>query len=163
DRLAVAAVAVAVTGGDASGLAIGLGGARQDGAPHVTTDAGGASVLVVPVAALDETRVVTVKVVADPEVPSRAFLGVTAVAGEVSGLPGPVETMQAAFDVTAPRYALPPDQVLSTFPPASARGSFTSRLPQVVLRRRTLPWERSTKAADGTLLSTLTEAQLDVT
>ncbi|GAB3589989.1 hypothetical protein GCM10027446_03710 [Angustibacter peucedani] len=83
--------------------------------------------------------------------------------GEVSGLPGPVETMQTAFDVTAPRYALPPDQVLSTFPPASARGSFTSRLPQVVLRRRTLPWERSTKAADGTPLAGLTDAQLDVT
>jgi hypothetical protein len=38
---------------------------------------------------------------------------------------------------------MPPDQILSTFPPASARGYFASRLPQVVLRRRTIPWERS--------------------
>ncbi len=83
--------------------------------------------------------------------------------GAVSGLPGPVESLNAALDVTAPRYALPPDQVLSTFPPASARGSFTSRLPQVVLRRRTLPWERSRVSADGTPLENLSEAQLKTT
>ncbi|GMA88978.1 hypothetical protein GCM10025868_42280 [Angustibacter aerolatus] len=65
------------------------------------------------------------------------------VTGEVSGLPGPVEPLQAAVDVRAPRYALPPDQVLSTYPPATSEGAFGTRLPQVVLRRRTIPWERS--------------------
>jgi hypothetical protein len=79
--------------------------------------------------------------------------------GEVTGLPGSVEALQTAIDVTAPRFALPPDQVLSTFPPASARGAFTSRLPQVVIRRRTIPWERSEFTAGGAPLSTLTPEQ----
>ncbi len=69
--------------------------------------------------------------------------------GEITGMPGPVEPMPAAVDIVAPRYALPPDQILSTFPPAGARGAFTSRLPQIVLRRRTLPWERSPDLAPG--------------
>jgi hypothetical protein len=81
------------------------------------------------------------------------------VSGEVTGLPGTVEPLQAAIDITAPRFTLPPDQVLSTFPPASARGAFTSRLPQIVVRRRTLPWERSEFAADGRRLSDLTPEQ----
>ena len=38
---------------------------------------------------------------------------------------------------------MPTDQVLSTFPPANAEGSFSDRLPQIVLKRRTLPWERN--------------------
>lgn len=79
--------------------------------------------------------------------------------GEVTGLPGTVEPLQSAIDVTAPRFALPPDQVLSTFPPASARGAFTSRLPQVVIRRRTLPWERSEVTAGGVPLNTLPPEQ----
>lgn len=90
---------------------------------------------------------------ANPPLPAGPYT----LTGAVGGLPGEVETMHAAIDVTAPRYALPPDQVLSTFPPASARGAFSSRLPQVVLRRRTLPWERSQFAADGTPLDGLDE------
>jgi hypothetical protein len=81
------------------------------------------------------------------------------VTGEVTGLPGTVEALQTALDITAPRFALPPDQVLSTFPPASARGAFTARLPQIVVRRRTLPWERSEFTADGRRLSELTPEQ----
>jgi hypothetical protein len=53
-----------------------------------------------------------------------------------------VETQHAHIRVRAPRYQLPPDQVLSTFPPAGADGSFGARLPQIVIKRRTLPWER---------------------
>ena len=45
--------------------------------------------------------------------------------------------------VTSPRYRMPPDQILSTFPPANAEGAFEARLPQIVLKRRTLPWERA--------------------
>jgi hypothetical protein len=44
--------------------------------------------------------------------------------------------------VSSPRYVMPPDQILSTFPPAMAEGDFSGRLPQIALKRRTLPWER---------------------
>jgi hypothetical protein len=52
------------------------------------------------------------------------------------------ETLDSHLEVTAPRFALPADQLLSTFPPNQGQGSFSTRLPQVVLKRRTLPWER---------------------
>jgi hypothetical protein len=48
--------------------------------------------------------------------------------------------------VNSPRYRMPPDQILSTFPPANAEGSYETRLPQIVLKRRTLPWERAVDA-----------------
>ena len=35
--------------------------------------------------------------------------------------------------VSSPRYVMPPDQILSTFPPAMAEGDFGSRLPQIAL------------------------------
>ncbi len=44
--------------------------------------------------------------------------------------------------VTSPRFRMPPDQILSTFPPANSEGAYESRLPQIVLKRRTLPWDR---------------------
>jgi len=55
----------------------------------------------------------------------------------------PVETGQTFFTVDAPRFALPADQLLSTYPPANGNGAYSERLPQVVLKRRTLPWERA--------------------
>jgi hypothetical protein len=58
----------------------------------------------------------------------------------------PVAELPTHVTVRSPRYALPPDQVLSTFPPAGSEGSYGSRLPQVVIRRRSLPWERSVQA-----------------
>jgi len=64
----------------------------------------------------------------------------------ISAAGTPIPPLDAFFDVTAPRYALPPDQILSTFPPNRAAGAFSTRLPQVVLRRRTLPWERRAAA-----------------
>ncbi len=54
-----------------------------------------------------------------------------------------VATGDTHFTVRSPRFVLPPDQVLSTFPPANSEGSYGSRLPQVVIKRRTLPWERT--------------------
>ncbi|MDH5545469.1 MAG: hypothetical protein OEZ43_07750 [Gammaproteobacteria bacterium] len=53
-----------------------------------------------------------------------------------------VDRSEIHIRVRSPRYLLPPDQVLSTFPPANSSGSYGSRLPQVVIKRRTLPWER---------------------
>lgn len=61
-------------------------------------------------------------------------------AQEVVG--GPTQPYTGHLRISSPRYRLPPDQMLSTYPPANAEGAFESRLPQVVLRRRTLPWER---------------------
>jgi hypothetical protein len=49
--------------------------------------------------------------------------------------------------IRSPRYLLPPDQILSTYPPANSFGSYGSRLPQVVIKRRTLPWERRLEGA----------------
>ena len=57
-----------------------------------------------------------------------------------------VDAHQSFLEVTAPRFALPADQILSTFPPNRAAGAFSTRLPQIVLRRRTLPWERRAAA-----------------
>jgi hypothetical protein len=54
----------------------------------------------------------------------------------------PVEDLPIHFRVRSPRFALPPDQVLSTFPPANSEGNYGMRLPQIVIKRRTLPWER---------------------
>jgi hypothetical protein len=55
---------------------------------------------------------------------------------------GAVEQQNSHLRVTAPRFQLPPEQMLSTFPPANSVGAYESRLPQIVLKRRTLPWER---------------------
>jgi hypothetical protein len=62
--------------------------------------------------------------------------------GEQQVAGGPVAPYDGHLRLASPRYAMPADQILSTFPPANAQGAFSSRLPQVVLRRRTLPWER---------------------
>jgi hypothetical protein len=54
----------------------------------------------------------------------------------------PIDTLDTHVRVRSPRYFLPPDQVLSTYPPANTEGSYGMRLPQIVIKRRTLPWER---------------------
>jgi hypothetical protein len=59
-----------------------------------------------------------------------------------------VAPLETYVEVTSPRYQLPPDQVLSTYPPANSEGSYGSRLPQVVIKRRTLPWERTVAGGD---------------
>lgn len=55
----------------------------------------------------------------------------------------PVDDTQFHLDITAPRFVMPPDQILSTFPPAGFQGDWRERMPQIVLKRRTLPWERN--------------------
>lgn len=62
---------------------------------------------------------------------------------EQTGLPFGVAPEHTHITVAAPRYTMPTDQILSTFPPANAEGAFGDRLPQIVLKRRTLPWERN--------------------
>jgi hypothetical protein len=55
----------------------------------------------------------------------------------------PVDDTQFRVQIDSPRYAMPPEQILSTFPPAGSQGDWRERLPQIVLKRRTLPWERN--------------------
>jgi hypothetical protein len=66
---------------------------------------------------------------------------------EQRNLPFEVEPEHTHLQVAAPRYVMPTDQILSTFPPANAEGAFGDRLPQIVLKRRTLPWERNPAGA----------------
>lgn len=60
--------------------------------------------------------------------------------GDTTSLP--VNTLNTHFNVTAPRFKLPPDQVLMTFPPANSEGAYEDRLPQIVLKKKSLPWDR---------------------
>ena len=66
---------------------------------------------------------------------------------EQTGLPFTVAPETTHVTVAAPRYTMPTEQILSTFPPANAEGAFGDRLPQIVLKRRTLPWERNPAGA----------------
>jgi hypothetical protein len=72
--------------------------------------------------------------------------------GAIEDMPhGPVDPIDAQLVVSAPRFTMPPDQILSTFPPANRAGAFQDTLPQIVLKRRTLPWERRLDPADEQL------------
>lgn len=51
--------------------------------------------------------------------------------------------------VEGPRFALPADMVSARFPPVEGTGEYEAVLPHVVLRRKTLPWERTAAAADA--------------
>jgi len=47
------------------------------------------------------------------------------------------------FEVDGPRWTLSPDEIAAVIPPRNGTGAFAETLPQIVLHRRTLPWERS--------------------
>ena len=53
-----------------------------------------------------------------------------------------VGAVDAYFVLEGPRFALPATEVVAVHPPRNALGAFDEFLPQVVLGRRTLPWER---------------------
>lgn len=65
----------------------------------------------------------------------------------------PTVPLDTHINVTAPRFKLPPDQALMTFPPANSEGAYEARLPQIVLKKRTLPWDRKA-APTGTVIKT---------
>ncbi|GGH43667.1 hypothetical protein GVY41_01290 [Frigidibacter albus] len=67
----------------------------------------------------------------------------------------PTAPLATHINVTAPRFKLPPDQALMTFPPANSEGAYEARLPQIVLKKRTLPWDRKA-APTGTVIKTQT-------
>lgn len=53
-------------------------------------------------------------------------------------------------EVLAPRFALPSEDVHSVHPPGRASGHYSHELPQIVLGRRMLPWERRVTAEPST-------------
>jgi hypothetical protein len=63
----------------------------------------------------------------------------------------PTAPHEANIRVTSARFKLPPDQILSVFPPANSEGAYESRLPQIVIKRRALPWERAPDPADRSI------------
>jgi hypothetical protein len=63
----------------------------------------------------------------------------------------PTGEHNANLRVTSVRFKMPPDQILSVYPPANSEGAYEARLPQIVIKRRTLPWERAPDAADHTI------------
>ena len=74
----------------------------------------------------------------------RVSLEQTFRSGDGSAIPdvGTIDPVTKHLDVTAPRFSMPGSEVFSVYPPPNAEGAFSTRLPQIVLRRRTLPWER---------------------
>ncbi len=68
--------------------------------------------------------------------------------GSSKGLPG---VQESVFEITGPQFLLPVDEIHSVYPPANGDGPFETRLPCVVLKRRTLPWERTaSESSDST-------------
>jgi hypothetical protein len=47
------------------------------------------------------------------------------------------------FEIVGPRFSLPASDVAGVFPPRNAQGPFEDALAQIVIKRRTLPWERT--------------------
>ena len=53
------------------------------------------------------------------------------------------------FAIDAPRFTMDPSLIHAVFPPTNGVGSYVTRLPMIVLRRRTLPWEREMTAGSA--------------
>lgn len=47
------------------------------------------------------------------------------------------------FSVRGPRFTLDPSEIHAVYPPPNHRGHFQKNLPHMVLRRRSVPWERT--------------------
>lgn len=47
------------------------------------------------------------------------------------------------LNIIGPRFSLDPTLVTNVYPPRNGQGAYQDALPQVVLSRRTLPWERA--------------------
>jgi hypothetical protein len=69
------------------------------------------------------------------------------------GQQAPLSSNSGYFDIEGPRFTLPGTDVASVFPPRNGHGGFDEFIPQIVISRRTLPWERrltSNPSAIGT-------------
>jgi hypothetical protein len=63
-------------------------------------------------------------------------------------LGGPIAPVTRHFDVVAPQFALPATELQSVYPPPNSESAYGTRLAQIVLQRRTLPWEREVAPGD---------------
>jgi hypothetical protein len=73
----------------------------------------------------------------------------------------PTFRQQRYFDVVGPRFTVPQSMVAMCYPPRNAHGAFQNTLPQIVLSRRTLPWEREIAPA-GTIFGAANPAPAPV-
>src|ERR687894_361551 len=61
----------------------------------------------------------------------------------------PFNSGRRSFIVEGERFTLKPEDIYKVFPPEGGLGDHSNVLPHVVLRRSTLPWERSSGAGMG--------------
>jgi hypothetical protein len=54
----------------------------------------------------------------------------------------PLSSNSGYFDIEGPRFTLPATDIAAVYPPRNGHGGFDEFIPQVVIARRTLPWER---------------------
>src|SRR3954463_7962051 len=79
-----------------------------------------------------------------------ATLSQTVTSDATQGTAATNETFQRTqkFSVQAPRFSLNPADVQSVFPAAGSTGKYENILPQIVLNKRTLPWEHLLQRVD---------------
>lgn len=67
-------------------------------------------------------------------------------------IPEQTFSKELTFYVDGHRFApLTPDVIYAVFPPAGNLGEYSNALPHIILKRGTLPWERTIKATDSEL------------
>jgi hypothetical protein len=63
----------------------------------------------------------------------------------------PLASNSGYFDIEGPRFTLPATDVAAVYPPRNGHGGFDEFIPQIVLGRRTLPWERRLTSDPGAI------------
>ena len=58
------------------------------------------------------------------------------------GQTAPLSSNSGYFDIEGPRFNLSATEVAGVYPPRNGHGGFDEYIPQIVISRRTLPWER---------------------
>ena len=67
-------------------------------------------------------------------------------------IPEQTFSKELTFYVDGHRFApLTPDAIYAVFPPAGNLGEYSNALPHIILKRSTLPWERTIKSTDSNL------------
>lgn len=67
------------------------------------------------------------------------------------GQQAPLSSNSGYFDIDGPRFTLPATDVAAVYPPRNGHGGFDEYIPQIVIARRTLPWERRLTSDPGAL------------